>query len=213
MKRFLLLSVALFALWSCKKNNLEFSCDPKVNEFVVKNQEEFAKIAINELVSYDPKVQRAIFNSWDYQRKRTAWLDKLQYVLSHTQLNNVEKDHIKELINHINQNYFKKENITADTVLQANFAAKWISYSSTKLKWDNQFIAFLVYRLYTDQAQFDSELSKRFGSTTSLNSEQGNCDCSVSSDYCGGVSCESGECVSSTGCGWLWSMSCNGNCY
>lgn len=215
MRKVLLLHFMLFLLLSCKKPPLEFSCDPKVNEFVAENRKEFAKIAVKELVAYDSKVQRAIFNSWDYQKKRAAWLDKLQYILNHTQLNELEKNHIGELISHINKDYFKKENMETNKVLQADFAAKWISYSAKELKWDHQFIAFMVYRLYTDQGQLDAELSNLQTTKASIysNSESGNCDCSVSSDYCGGIPCGSGNCSITTGCGWIWSMSCNGNCY
>lgn len=212
MKKFIFLSVTLFVLLSCKKPPLEFSCDPKVNEFVVENRKEFAKIAVNELVSYNPKVQRAIFNSWDYQKKRRVWLDKLQYVLSHTQLNKLEKDHIEELINHINDDYFKKENINVNNAIQVDFAKKWISYSFNELKWDNEFIAFLVYRLYTDESQFDAERSNLKTTKTSIYSNSESCNCNSSIDFCGGA-CSTGSCSITTGCGWLWSMNCNGSCY
>lgn len=214
MKKALLFLFTLSLLLSCKKPPLEYSCDPKVNEFVVKNRKEFTKITVKELVSYDSKVQRAIFNSWDHEKKRLAWLDKLQYILNHTALNDLEKDHIRELISHINEDYFKKESIKVNAVGNADFAAKWISYSSNELKWNNQFIAFIVYRLYTDQSQLDAELSnlQTIKTTMYSNSESGNCNCNSSNDFCNGF-CNTGSCSITTGCGWLWSSSCNGNCY
>ncbi|EOR94347.1 hypothetical protein ADIARSV_2481 [Arcticibacter svalbardensis MN12-7] len=127
---------------------------------MTENHEKFAKIGVRELVSYDTKVQRAIFNSWDYQKKRAAWVDKLQYVLNQNSLNDLEKDHIKELISDIHEDYFKKESIEVNALGNADFSTKWISYSSIKLKWSHQFIAFLVYRMYTDQSQLEEELSE-----------------------------------------------------
>lgn len=215
MKKICLVALILIPIFSCKKSSLEFSCDPVINEFVIENREELAKINTQELISYEPPLQRAIFNSWDRQKKRKVWIDKLQFVLRQIQLTTVERLHIEKLVYHIGLDYFKLENDQEKNEYRSKFAADWISYATKQLKWSKQFIAFVVYRLYTDQSQFSSELShlEPVGSRTNTNSETSDCGCNASADFCGEIACGVGGCKISSGCGWLWSMTCDGNCY
>lgn len=215
MKKELVIVFSIVFLLSCQKSEFEFSCDPVINEFVIEHMEEFSKLSVQELLAYELHLQKAIFNSWDYQKKRSAWIDKFHYVLIHMPLTEPENAHIQRLIAHINEDYFLKENIVRNPETRSLFAAEWINYSINDLGWSNQFIAFMVYRLYTDQAQFIPELSmlRSIGTTIKTDSEAGNCSCNVSVDFCDDSSCTSGGCTTvSTGCGWLWSMSCDGNC-
>lgn len=211
-----ILFIALFAIltFSCHQSELEYSCDPAINKFVIENLQELSTVSVQKLGSYDFQLQKAIFTSWDYQKKRNAWIEKLQYILIHIPFTELEKFHIQSLIDHITDEYFLKENLDNSSEIRSQFAYQWISYSKSKLGWSNQFIAFVVYRLYTEQSQFDSELSflKSISKVSSADSE-GDCNCNVSSDFCGNVDCKSGGCAITSGCGWLWSMSCNGECY
>jgi hypothetical protein len=216
MKKKLIIVFIVFSLLSCKKSEFEFSCDPVINELVIEHQEELSGLTVNELATYDLQLQRAIFNSWNYQKKRCAWVDKFQYVMIQIPLTESEKVHIQTLIEHICEDYFLSENIEINREIRSRFAAEWVNYSINKLGWSDQFIAFMVYRLYTDQSQLNSELSmlKSIRTTIRTDSETGDCDCNVSVDFCGASNCGSGACSTiSTGCGWLWSMSCDGNCY
>lgn len=212
-KTLVIISIAVF-LFSCQQSELEYSCDPVINKFVIENQQELSTIAVQELVSYDLQLQKAIFTSWDYQKKRSAWVDKLLYVKIHIPFTELEKSHIQALIDHINEDYFLMENLDKNSEIRSQFASQWVSYAINKLGWSNQFIAFMVYRLYTDQSQLDSELSvlKSISTTSSTNSE-GDCNCNASSDFCGGTNCQTGGCSITSGCGWLWSMPCDGRCY
>jgi hypothetical protein len=209
---FVLLMVFTF---SCRKANLEYSCNPVINEFVVKNRSVLSEVSINELAAYDIQFQRAVFNSWNYQKKRDAWIEKLNYVLIHIPFKEPEIAHIHKLITHISENYFLKENIEKNLEIRARFAAEWIDYSVNELGWPDHFIAFLVYRLYTGQAQFTAELSmlRLISRTPVADSEPGECDCNVSVDFCHESICTSTGCTITTGCGWLWTMPCNGQCY
>ncbi len=202
-------------LLSCQKSELEFSCEPVINDYVIRHMEELSKITVTELTSYDFQLQKAIFNSWDYQKKRSAWIDKLQYVLGSIPLTEPESAHIQKLMAHITEDYFLKETIDNNLESRSLFASEWINYSINELGWSKQFIAFLVYRLYTEQSQLESELSmlKSFSRSIKTNSEPGNCNCNFSVDFCGTSLCRTGICTIITGCGWLWSMSCDGSCF
>jgi hypothetical protein len=214
MKKELVIVFIVVFLFSCQKSEFEFSCDPVINEFVIEHREELSAITVHELASNNLQLQKAIFNSWDYQKKRCAWIDKFQYVLIRIPFTESEKAHIQELIAHIDEDYFLKENIDKNLEIRSRFAAEWINYSINKLGWSDQFIAFMVYRLYTDQSQLNSELSMLRSIVTKIKTDsEGDCNCNVSVDFCGLSICRSGGCTTSTGCGWLWSMTCDGNCY
>lgn len=214
MKKELVIVFSIVFLLSCQKSEFEFSCDPVINEFVVEHMEEFSELSVHVLASYDLQLQKAIFNSWDYQKKSSAWIDKFHYVLINMPLTESENAHIQKLIAHISEDYFLKENIERNSETRFLFASEWINYSINDLGWSDQFIAFMVFRLYTDPAQFDSELSMLRSTGSSIRTDsEGDCSCNVSADFCGNSFCSSGNCTTiSTGCGWLWSMSCDGNC-
>lgn len=168
-----------------------------------------------ELTSHRIELQRAIFNSWDYQKKKNVWIDKLSFVLANESFVQAERDHIQLLINHIDENYFQDKNIRENLNSRSRFAREWINYALYQLDWTKEYVAFIVYRLYTSQDQFEAELSK----LSSINADattdsEGDCDCNVSADFCGTVDCRSQGCTTvPSGCGWLWSMPCDGSCY
>jgi hypothetical protein len=215
VKKFCLILLPAALFFSCQKSEPEFSCDPVINAFVSENREELSQITVIELTSYETELQRAVFNSWDYRKKRNAWIDKFRFVLADENLTIAEIAHIQNLINHIEEDYFLDENIQHNAEARSQFASCWISSATKDLGWSGQFIAFMVYRLYTNQSQFEAELSELNTLNTSVvTNSEGSCNCSVSADFCGNVRCFSGGCsASSSGCGWLWSMPCDGNCY
>lgn len=206
-----LFSIILFA---CQQAELEYSCDPGINKFVTENKAEFSQISVTELANYDVVLQKAVFRSWDSEKKRTAWLDKLQLVLRTNSLTAAEYDHLQKLIDHIEIGYFVEENIQKNYETRAQFANEWLNFATKNLEWSDKYISFLVYRLYTNQYQLDAELNvfKSINLETSTNPEAGTCNCNTSADFCSGSACSSTGCTISSGCGWLWSSSCNGNC-
>lgn len=207
----LLLSVVLF---SCQQTELEYSCDPVINKYVIENKAEFSQISVTELTTYDVALQKAVFRSWDPEKKRDAWLDKLHQVLCSIPLSESESDHIQRLIDHLEVGYFLDENIQKNEISRAKFANEWLNSASKDLGWSEQFIAFVVYRLYTNQSQFDAELSviKSIKAGASTNSETGPCNCNTSSDLCPDSFCVSNGCTIASACGWFWLYSCNGSC-
>lgn len=215
MKKFCFIFLLAALLFSCQKSELEFSCDPVINAFVSENREELSQITVNELTSYEPELQRAVFNSWDYRKKRSAWIDKLRLILTNENLTKAETGHIQTLINHIEEDYFLDENIQHNIVARSQFAARWISYAAKNLGWSRQYIAFMVYRLYTNQSQFEAEFSElKSLNTAVVTNSEGSCDCNVSADFCGTADCRSLGCsANSSNCGWIWSMPCDGVCY
>lgn len=215
MKRVLFAVFASVFLFSCQVDELEFSCDPVINSFVVENMAELSKISTQELTSYETPLQKAVFRSWSPERKRQAWLEKFQYVLDHQSFSEDERKHIFKLVNHIVEGYFEDQLKPEGKLIRNNFSKDWLDVATNDLGWDDRFISFCVYRLYVDQSQFETEVSslKSTSLSMSANSESGTCNCNISNDFCSGGNCASSGCAaSSSGCGWLWSEGCNGLC-
>jgi hypothetical protein len=214
MKQILWIVLLSIVLLSCEQTELEYSCDPVINKYVLENKAEFSHVSVTELTSYDVALQKAVFRSWDPDKKRDAWLDKFHQVLCSVSLSTEESDHIQKLIDHLEVGYFLDENIQKNYAHRVQFADEWLGYATKDLGWSKQFIAFLVYRLYTNQSQFEAELSaiKSINAETSTDSESGTCNCNISTDFCSGSSCYSNGCIVASGCGWIWSSPCNGSC-
>ena len=206
--------VLIFA--SCVEENAEFSCDPVLNSYITAHQQELQQITITELASADISYQQAVFRSFDAAKKREIWLQKIQSLLSTQNYSTEEYTHLVNLQRHIQENYFTKENIDSQANERSQFAADWMMYAKSDLGWSDKYVAFVVYRLYTNYAQFDAELNvlKSIQKQVFANSEEGGgstCNCNTSDDFCS-TSCQSTGCQSTSGCGWLWSETCDGSC-
>ena len=213
--RTLILLLFLF-LFSCQKTELQFSCDPDIDSYVSQNLKSLSLLSCNDLASYELPMQRAIFNSWDSAKKRNVWIDKLYLVLENEPFTKTEVRHIQTLIDHIHSGYCLEEAIKQEKEYRSRFAADWINVALDKLEWTEQFIAFIVYRLYASYSEMESELSMLHDlqENVTTNSETGSCGCSTTTDYCGSSTCKADECSSTSyGCGWLFSNPCNGICY
>jgi len=211
-----LFGVVLFSivLFSCQQTDLEYSCDPVINKFVIENKAEFSQISVAQLTTSEPALQKAVFRSWTAEKKRDAWIEKLHEVICTNSFSTAESDHIQKLIDHLEVGYFLDENIKNSHISRAKFANEWLNYAANDLGWSGQFIAFLVYRLYTNHSQFDAELSTLNSdhNEDTVNPGPGSCNCNTASDFCSGPSCHSNGCSTGSGCGWLWSSPCDGNC-
>ena len=212
----LVVLLSTIILFSCDKDEIrEFSCDPCVDKYVKENRLKLAGIGIFELASYDIEVQRAIFRSWDHEKKREAWIEKLHFVMENEGFTEAESSHVQDLIDHITGDYFLAGTNLDNSGARSKFAGDWIDYASNELLWPGNYIAFIVFRLYTDISQLEDEISslKSLQLKAMINSEAGNCNCNISADFCNGI-CYQRDCtILPSGCGWLWSMECNGNCY
>jgi hypothetical protein len=200
-------------LFSCQQSEFEFSCDPVINEFVLENRKELSKLPVTTFSDYELPLQKAVYNSWDAQKKRKAWIGKLQHVISFGSFSEPEILHFQKLTDHIHEDYFLESCVREEQASRKRFADEWINYAVSKLGWSDQYIAFLIYRLYTEQYQFDDELSMLTALSASVTMDsEASCTCNTSSDFCFGYGCVSNECSITSGCGWLWTEQCNGVC-
>ena len=213
MKSFSLFLLAIVVLSSCQQMEPEFSCDPVIDNFVREKKAELASLSLDQFLCYDFALQKAIFNSWDAWKKRDVWIEKLERVVEKGSFTPGEVEHIQQLIEHIHSDFFVLEKLENEKEVRTQFAKQWIVEAIKNFGWTDKYIAFIVYRLYTDEYQFEHELSEleSLVKSVSTNTE---CNCSQSADFCGFTGgCISSNCISATGCGWLWSSNCDGTCF
>ncbi len=214
MKKLILPFLLVIFLYSCQQTELQFSCDPVIDVYVTENSEELAELTIYETIVYELPLQRAIFASWSAEKKRSAWLEKFRYVLENEPLTEAEASHVQALVDHLVPGYFEETTIQQEREARHTFAEEWIKYAFMDLGWDESYIGFMVYRLYTSPAQLEAE-EYRLGELQSgvgTNSENP-CGCNTSDDFCGYSICSSGNCnTTSSGCGWFFMDPCNGYC-
>ena len=215
MKTFCTILFSLLMFASCRQDQLEYSCDPVINDYVSIHKAEFLKYAVVDLATSDPLMQQAIFRSFTPEKKREIWLQKIHYLLDNEPYSAAEYAHVEKLLDQLHENYFSKENLELEANLRSQFASNWINYAKNSLGWSNKYIAFVVFRVYTSQVQFDAEISalKVIRQNASANTEGGTCNCNTGNDYCPSMTnCGAGSCMITTGCGWFWTETCNGEC-
>ena len=122
-------------LVSCMDYETEFSCDPVINEYVSEHQAELSQMSLSDLTSSDLHFQHAVFRSYDPVKKREVWLQKIQSLLKTQKYTADEYTHIKNLLTHLDENYFRSENIESHKKERAQFASDWISYAKNNLGW------------------------------------------------------------------------------
>lgn len=214
MKTLFKVLIFTFIFTSCKHDKVLFSCDPILNQYVATHQNVLKSLSLADLTNSDLVFQQAVFRSYDALKKREVWVQKIQTLLDTQNYSPAEFAHMNSLLDHIHEDYFVQENIESERLERKQFAADWINKAKNSLGWSDKQVAFVVYRLYTNSSQFDNEL-KFIQSIQNQDSidPPANCYCCTSFDYClSSTNCISGGCMITTGCGWLWSETCDGGC-
>ena len=202
----------ILLLISCNQEVPLYSCDPVINEYVTNNKEELTTLTVKDLSSADLQFQQAVFRSYSPEKKREIWIQKINSLLENEEYCEDEYAHIKKILNHLSSDYFTPERLNSNADQRSQFASEWINYAKKNLGWTDKQVAFVVYRIYTSQTQFELELKALAAiQQQSTSNSEGSCDCNISENYCPS-NCRSGKCNITSGCGWLWSGSCNGTC-
>lgn len=213
MKNLFSIIILGLILFSCAKEELKFSCNPEIDAIVKSGFVEFSEISLIDFLEYDIELQKAIFRSFPADKKRDFWLEKLDSIVVKNKFNSVEIEHINKLVGHISANYFAIKLDSLEFSQRIYFEAEWSAYAKDFLAWDESKIYFIVNSLCITENRYSQIILEM--KEISLDYISGDCTCSTESDYCSdfGGYCSSASCsTTSSGCGWLWSYSCNGAC-
>jgi lipoprotein len=223
--------VCFFTLFSCQQDEMLYSCDPEVNEYIKSNLSDIQTMSRNRFLEIERDLQPSIFNAFTPEQKQLIWIEKFQNILS-LRLTNKEKKHIELLIQYINENrlYFEEPKAYEDDI--AIFAYKWTQYAMNVLMWDKEIIYNIVYDPSTvvqdSQNRFiipeENTHTMRVGITSGrlkTRTEQDpppsvKCSCNTGVDDCGTtglMTCKKWDCIAIYGCGFLFQAVCDGGCY
>lgn len=214
MRSLFLVFLLAMVLQTCQQDEKVYSCDPILNEYITIHKEELRSISVLELSNSDIAFQQAVFRSFDAEKKREVWMQRIQILLETQDYSPEEFAHVKILLGHLQTGNYEEKNLESGLRERRQFASEWIKKAKDDLRWSDWQIAFVAYRIYTNKTQFENEL--RIAETVHLNDgiePITNCSCNILSEYCVTKYCVTGSCnILSTGCGFLWSEKCDGIC-
>ncbi len=232
MKKIVLLFVSLASLMiSCSTDeDLAFSCDPIVDQWVKANYNELQTISRQDFISLpDESYQRATYASFSPQKQMELWETKINEALE-LDWTPQEKEHILTLESIIKSNphWFQNEKDISeyeDQAIEDEITLQmyvWIEYARTHFNWNSNVIYALLISpnkiVSKDGQLFHAEITR--SSITINPGDEGSipaefCDCSVESDYCPtNFTCKEGSCFEPTvdKCGFFLKYSCDGLC-
>lgn len=226
MKRKIYLSVLIFgiaSLYSCGKNELNYSCDKEINFWVKGNISNITKMTSDEVLSYrnDVTRQKAIYAALSPEQKKDLWKAKVENVLS-LSWTEQEKAHIASLLKIIDASPFLFDSSIQDQYEDEIdiISYKWVSFAQEELGWYREIYAIAmtfnpITRL-NDQLIVDESLINAI-ELTKTRSESLACSCHASSGITTGVcpsgfSCVTGGCDKVRNCGFLGANECIGLC-
>jgi len=215
-KRFLI--AAIFALFfaSCQKEeNLQYSCNPDVNQWVIENKSEYANISRVDFSQLDINNQLGLYRSFESNQKIKLWKEKLEYLTTSVKLTKTEKKYLLELYNFIKPEHF--DNIESKQEFH-DYAAKWEKEARATLNWGDKEIFLYTHTLMTE-SEFNIAIERRANKQKNDHEiseidTKPDCECYYSI-YCGldGYCDEKIECVSGKGgCGIFGNSNCTGMC-
>lgn len=211
-KFYLTIVVALFVI-SCEMEQMSYSCDPQVDSIVKSGAIESSSIDLSEFLEYDIQLQKAIYRSMAPKKKKALWIERFDRIIDSYFFSAEELEHIVKLRTYIvNQSFDFSVTESEPSDVENTFENEWKSVAINKLNWDISKLGFLVSSLYVDEMRYTEIVQDQKELTIQMLNTS--CNCSSESNYCqSSGDCHPSGCTQTTGCGWLWQYSCDGNCY
>lgn len=202
-----LMAIICFFVASCskKEKDVQYSCDPVINEWATANRTFNQEISRDSLAGYGLDSQVAIFRSLTSENKFRIFQEKLILLLADSSFTPAEKTHIQQGYAFMQVSYYDSP---SDSSVIKSFYSNWANVGVANFGWTPEKIFFIAETWVTKP-----ELTTLVGTDPA----PVNSDCSCRSDwYCGnwsGQTCDWGSCdVTTAGCGWFGSLNCRGKC-
>lgn len=146
VKGFLILCVIFFA--SCSsQDDLVYSCDPIINDWVKDNIQEIKTFEREQLLELSSDYMRAAYITLEPIQAQLFWIQKFDEMLNLVFWNEKEHDHLQNMQDFISSNamFFDKNNKT-DTIRDQFeiFIYRWKEYGREELNWTDQTMYFML---------------------------------------------------------------------
>lgn len=191
-----LLVALLIMLYSCNKESIKYSCNPKIDEFVTNHLEVFSSITWDTLHTYPEDTAIAIYNSLSIPIKKNIWIDKFDFMIANDSLSIDEIAFLQNIQNEI-------VNSTFDVNDEYSFVpfTNSIVLRAQELGWSNYTLGVVFASFHTI-----STIPSAIAGTR-------DCDCKYDAPNRCLVACGYySDCDGSIGCGWFLLEVCNGIC-
>ncbi len=223
MKKYIIFIISLTTcciLSSCEKNDVIYSCNPKLNKLVSKNTDVIKEMSSNEVLSYrhDVSLQKAIYNALTSDQKLKLWKKKLDDILL-LEWTEKEINHIELMLDILESHtYLFEFNYHPEFEDEIDLISyKWVNYAKEELRWDNNTI-YAVSMTINPVTKINGELivDERWSEDSSTIKTKNEiilaCKCSNSGSCPGGFTCMTGSCERASGCGFGGFSKCVGLC-
>lgn len=218
MRNLLFICFVLITFCSCRKD-AAYSCDEKVNAYVIENKASIEQMSIREIVGGPKSYQIAMFKISTPEKQLELWNEKFNGLLK-LDWSEAELNHISKFREFLTLELFSEKGKIEKVRPQIQ---EWIAFGKEKFGWSKQTIGAILNNLENPidkQGNFAKKDNKAFLRNLAAADETGTptCDCNKTSDYCSGLGgggfmhCGTYNCTQSSGCGILWLESCNGYC-
>ncbi len=212
------LSVALLMSSCSQDDEITYSCNEEVNNFIVENLGEIKKMTRSEWLNSEEEMKNPIFGAFSPKQKIEFWREKLAETLL-LDWNELEKEHIHKMLEFVenpdNFIYFSTRESKSEEEIERFeiFMYKWTEYAYDVLKWNKLQIGAIVAsgnRLVDTKGKVLVNNVKR---VKSVSESKCNCNTSIIGDFCSGsTTCETTNCIEQNYCGLLLLQKCNGEC-
>lgn len=215
MKQISLLAfLSLYFLVSCTQDaDTVYSCDHSVNTWVKENLIEIQSMKREDWNSLEEPYKVAVYRAFSLKQRLDFWHQKLEEVkqldwsideMNHIQhVENFIDSHIEMLMGHLSDEQADELEL---------FFYQWQCFAIEQLGWDKKVcvaIAGVGNKMLDKKGNI--QVKKRQSGQKSYGCH---CNTGTLSDFCGSAgTCIEVQCDKTIdGCGWLFTMQCNGRC-
>ena len=211
------LLMAVFEITSCNRDDLQYSCDPEINAWVLEHRIEYADISRDQLILFDYEQQRGLFASFSPEQKVKIYQSKYHYLMGLNTLSKEEKEWLTIVFQRVTPNIYSSKKERLDFI---DFSEKWTYEVIEKLGWEPVDVYRYTHTWMTND-EFEHWLDfKRNQESTSSGSTRDvqpklPCECYWDISCLWALNyCEKDEKCTTTdgGCGVANTTNCNGHC-
>lgn len=220
---FFVLTMTITALVSsCSKNDdVTYSCNKEVNKWVKDNFTEIQQMNVEQFVSMNSlDMQRGVYNAFTAKQRQNIWFNKFDAIVK-LNWTEKEKNHIESLIEIVKSNPYWFDSAEATSEMRDEmeiWVYKWKEYAKEELGWGIETIYAIAGTPNSVYRKTNRLIVQEFKPILTKSNSENDCYCHAGSwmdnaDFCTLVDCYISDCSpADSGCGWLWSQSCNGEC-
>ena len=207
---FSFLLVIILSLVSCNKNEVIYSCNSEVNDWVNKNLYGISTMTRSEWKALDNEYKIPVFRAFSQEQRILFWKEKINDIINDYEWKEEEYNHLIELLEFINNNEdifdFSKDFSDEQIEKIEVFSYKLVEKALNELEWNLPLIKSII-------ASGDDIILNDEKETNELRNPKCNCNIDAAIEWCITTHCEGGNCLEAAhGCGDFIVQSCDGTC-